>query len=152
MLEQHGYPPLLMGWNSVDMLDHVIFVYRQRGKWGRWRARAIPACMGASRCSVRRARWPKAIATRTSIMTGCVTGYAVVDLQGDGRTTGGSHAATSGRSRTCCSKLPHCKIKRSRARVRRERQRYRAYLAKHNKKPLYYRGREKWTEIPKEFL
>jgi hypothetical protein len=25
-------------------------------------------------------------------------------------------------------------------------------LAKHKKKPLYYRGREKWTEIPKEFL
>ena len=29
---------------------------------------------------------------------------------------------------------------------------YRAYLAKHKKKPLYYRGREKWSEIPKHFL
>jgi hypothetical protein len=36
--------------------------------------------------------------------------------------------------------------------VKRERQRYRDYLAKHNKKPLYYRGREKWSEIPKHFL
>ena len=36
-------------------------------------------------------------------------------------------------------------------RVRREREKYRAYLAKHKKKPLYYRGREKWTEIPKSF-
>ena len=44
------------------------------------------------------------------------------------------------------------KIKRSRKRVRREREKYRVYLAKHKKKPLYYRGREKWTEIPKHFL
>ena len=48
--------------------------------------------------------------------------------------------------------LPHRKIKRSTRRVRRERKRYRAYLAKYNKKPLYYRGREKWTEIPRYFL
>src|SRR5215212_4996109 len=34
VLEQHGYPPLLMGLESVDMLDHVIFVYRRDGKWG----------------------------------------------------------------------------------------------------------------------
>ena len=34
VLEQHGYPPLLMGLESIDLLDHVIFVYRYRGKWG----------------------------------------------------------------------------------------------------------------------
>jgi hypothetical protein len=49
-------------------------------------------------------------------------------------------------------RVPHRRIKRSRKRVRREREKYRAYLAKHKKKPLYYRGREKWTEIPKHFL
>jgi hypothetical protein len=49
-------------------------------------------------------------------------------------------------------RIPHRKIKRSGARVRRERKRYREYLKAHGKKPLYYRGREKWTEIPKHFL
>ena len=49
-------------------------------------------------------------------------------------------------------KLPHRKIKRSGKRVRSERKKYRAYRAEHGKKPLYYRGREKWTEIPREFL
>ena len=44
------------------------------------------------------------------------------------------------------------KIRRSRQRVKRERQKYRDYLAKYKKKPLYYRGREKWTEIPRHFL
>jgi hypothetical protein len=34
VMEQHGYPPLLMGLESVDLLDHVIFVYKHRGRWG----------------------------------------------------------------------------------------------------------------------
>src|SRR5436305_12205340 len=34
VLEQNGYPPLLLGLESIDLLDHVIFIYRHRGKWG----------------------------------------------------------------------------------------------------------------------
>ena len=34
VLEQHGYPPLVMGLESIDGLDHVIFVYKHRGRWG----------------------------------------------------------------------------------------------------------------------
>ena len=34
ILEQHGYPPLVLSFESIDELDHVIFVYRQRGRWG----------------------------------------------------------------------------------------------------------------------
>ena len=34
ILEQHGYPPLLLDIESWDLLDHVIFVYRQNGLWG----------------------------------------------------------------------------------------------------------------------
>jgi len=46
----------------------------------------------------------------------------------------------------------HKPLKGARQRIRRYRARYRAYRAKYQKKPLFYRGREKWTEIPKEFL
>src|SRR6516164_8067219 len=28
ILEQHGYPPLLLSFESICKLDHVIFVYR----------------------------------------------------------------------------------------------------------------------------
>jgi len=31
-LEAHGYPPLVLSFESIDELDHVIFVYRQRGR------------------------------------------------------------------------------------------------------------------------
>jgi hypothetical protein len=34
VLEQHGYPPLLMSLESQDKLDHVLFVFRRRGLWG----------------------------------------------------------------------------------------------------------------------
>ena len=34
ILEQHGYPPLLLSLESQDKLDHVVFVFRQAGKWG----------------------------------------------------------------------------------------------------------------------
>jgi hypothetical protein len=34
ILEQHGYPPLLLSLESQDKLDHVIFVYRAGGRWG----------------------------------------------------------------------------------------------------------------------
>ena len=34
VLEQHGYPPLVMSLESQDNLDHVIFVYRSAGGWG----------------------------------------------------------------------------------------------------------------------
>jgi hypothetical protein len=34
ILEQHGYPPLLLDLESQDLLDHVIFVFKENGKWG----------------------------------------------------------------------------------------------------------------------
>jgi hypothetical protein len=34
ILEQHGYPPLLLDLESHDLLDHVIFVFQQNGGWG----------------------------------------------------------------------------------------------------------------------
>ena len=34
ILEQHGYPPLLLDIESQDHLDHVVFLYQRDGKWG----------------------------------------------------------------------------------------------------------------------
>lgn len=34
ILEQHGYPPLVMSFESVDGLDHVLYVFRSKGRWG----------------------------------------------------------------------------------------------------------------------
>src|SRR5204862_117429 len=34
ILEQHRYPPLVLSFESIDLLDHVIFVYRGPHGWG----------------------------------------------------------------------------------------------------------------------
>ncbi len=34
VLEQHGYPPLVMDIESEDGLDHVLFLYKHDGMWG----------------------------------------------------------------------------------------------------------------------
>lgn len=34
VLEHHGFPPLVMSLESKDNLDHVIYVFKDRGKWG----------------------------------------------------------------------------------------------------------------------
>src|ERR1700694_259660 len=80
VLEQHGYPPLVLSFESIDDLDHVIFVYRQRGLWGsvaRSRAQALhgPKPLSAP---------PRALALSYFDpyidCTGRVTGFAVVDV------------------------------------------------------------------------
>lgn len=34
ILELHDYPPLFLDLVSADKLDHVLFLYREKGKWG----------------------------------------------------------------------------------------------------------------------
>src|SRR5207249_4947228 len=34
ILEQHGYPPLMLSLESADKLDHVLYLFKQRGRWG----------------------------------------------------------------------------------------------------------------------
>ena len=152
VLEQHGYPPLLMGLESIDLLDHVIFVYRYRGKWGSVARSRDPGLHGRKPVF----RSPRALAESYFDpyidYTGRVKGYSVTHM----RVMGSYDWRFSRRNVWAVERMlldvPHRKIKRSLKRVRREREKYRAYLAKHKKKPLYYRGREKWKEIPTGFL
>ena len=70
VLEQHGYPPLVISFESIDELDHVIFVYRRAGAGDRSPARAIPGCTDAGPSSRRRARSRSAMSIRTSTSPG----------------------------------------------------------------------------------
>src|SRR5687768_16704278 len=79
ILEQHGYPPLVLSFESVDRLDHVIFVYRTPTGWG---------SIGRSRDPGLHGRKPVFTTPRNLALSyvdpyvdysGRVTGYAVVD-------------------------------------------------------------------------
>jgi hypothetical protein len=151
VLEQHGYPPLVMSLESADLLDHVIFVYRQGGRWGSIGRSRDPGLHGRKPVY----RSPRALALSYFDAyvddTGSLTGFAVVDL----RELGGYDWRFSRRNVWKAERLlldaPHQRIARRPQRVRRMRERYRAYREKHGKKPLFYRGRETWNAIPNEF-
>src|SRR6476659_4539016 len=80
VLEQHGYPPLLLSFESIDELDHVIFVYRRGGRWGSIARSRDPGLHGRKPVFAT----PRALAMsyfdEYIDFTGRVTGYAVVNL------------------------------------------------------------------------
>ena len=141
MLEQHGYPPLVLSFESIDELDHVIFVYRRRGRWGSIARSRDPGLHGRKPVFAT----PRALALSYVDpyvdFTGRVTGYAVVDLaQAWATTTGAWRRRTSGRSSACCS-ITRTRIKTSDARFRRLKRRYREYReANGGRKPLELPG------------
>src|ERR1051326_9148361 len=81
ILEQHGYPPLVLSLESIDELDHVIFVYRRRGRWGSIARSRDPGLHGRRPVF----RTPRALALSYVDpyvdFSGRVIGYAVVDLR-----------------------------------------------------------------------
>ena len=152
ILEQHGYPPLLLGLESVDGLDHVVFVYRQDGRWGSVARSRDPGLHGRKPAFRSLRALAESYFDPYIDATGCITGYSVVNLKVMGRYDWRFSPRNVWAVERMLLALPHRKISRSKQRVRRERERYRHYLATHKKKPLYYRGRDKWSEIPAHFL
>jgi hypothetical protein len=153
VLEQHGYPPLVLSFESVDHLDHVIFLYRRRGRWGSVARSRDPGLHGRRPVFAT----PRALALSYFDpyvdFTGRITGYAVVDLGGamgdyDWRLSDGNVWKVE----RVLLDHPHRRIRSSNARVNDLRKRYRAYRAAHGRKPLFYRNRDRWTPLPPEFL
>ena len=152
VLEQHGVAPLVMSLKSLDFLDHVIFVYRHRGRWGSVARSRDPGLHG--RKPVFRSARALALSYFDPYIdfTGCITGYAVFDLRRLGAYDWRFSRRNMWAVERALVRYRHQPIKGARWRIRGFRLRYRAYWAKHKKKPLFYRGREKWTPIPEEFL
>lgn len=153
VLEQHRYPPLVLSFESIDELDHVIFLYRSRRGWGSIARSRDPGLHG---------RLPVFSSPRALALsyvdpyvdyTGRVQGYAVVNLDQAMDTYNWRLADTNvWKVERVLLDWPHRPIKTSDARFELLRARYAAYRAAHDgRKPIYYAGREKWTELPREF-
>jgi len=153
VLEQHGYPPLVLSFESIDELDHVIFVYRRNLRWGSVARSRDPGLHGRKPVFAT----PRALALSYVDpyidFTGRVTGYAVVDLQSlmgdyDWRVAG----TNAWKVERMLLDYPHRAIRSSDRHVDTVRARYRAFRAEFpGRKPVMYAGREQWTPIPGEF-
>jgi hypothetical protein len=151
LLEQRGYPPLVMSLESVDELDHVIFIYQAGGRWGSVARSRDPGLHG---------RRPVFRTVRSLALTyfdpyidytGCITAYGWVDLRVLGRYDWRLSSENVWKVERMLFEIPHRPIRSSPARVARLRKKYRAYREAHDgRKPVYY-DRRSWTPIPREF-
>ncbi|HEX6974158.1 MAG TPA: hypothetical protein VF147_07145 [Vicinamibacterales bacterium] len=149
ILEAHGYPPLVLSFESIDELDHVLFVYRARGRWGSIGRSRDPGLHG--RKPVFRTPRDLALSYVDPYVdkTGRITGYAVVDLSVMGDYDWRLSERNVWKVERLLLDWPHRPIRSSDAHIDRLRRKYFRFLDEHpGEKPLYYRGRERWSELP----
>lgn len=146
ILEQHGYPPLVVSFESKDGVDHVIFVFRHRGRWG---------SVARSRDAGLHGRKPVFRGVRDLVwsyfdpyvdFTGRITGYQLVDLRVlDGYDW---RLATHNvwKVENYLLELPHRRLRSSNRRYRRLLARFRAYRRADPDGPVVsiYGRRERW--------
>jgi hypothetical protein len=152
VLEQHRYPPLVLSFESIDLLDHVIFVYRTNSGWGSVARSRDPGLHGRKPVFAT----PRALALsyyESYIdLTGRVKAYAVVDLRVLGRYDWRLSERNVWKVERVLLDWPHRPIASSDRRTDAMRRRYRAFVDAHGYKPWkYYKGRERWTDLPPEF-
>ncbi len=149
ILEQHGYPPLVLSFESIDELDHVLFVYQENGRWGSVARSRDPGLHGRKPVFATARALAMSYVEPYVDFTGRVTGYAVVDL----RLLGCYDWRVSERNIWKAERLlldhPHRPIRSSDARIDRLRASYYAFRREHpGRKPVDYPGRENWTDLP----
>ncbi|MBI3650802.1 MAG: hypothetical protein HY231_07105 [Acidobacteria bacterium] len=145
ILEQHGYPPLLISIESQDQLDHVLFVFRQRGLYG---------ALARSRDIGLHGRKPVFRTARDLVMSyydayidksGRITGYAVADLRALGNYDWRLSEKNVWKVERYLQEIPHKQIRGSEARYQKSLRRYLAFHKEHpQQSPDYFANKNLW--------
>jgi hypothetical protein len=152
IMEQHGYPPLVLSFESIDLLDHVIFVYRTSTGWGSVARSRDPGLHGRKPLFAT----PRALAlsyVESYVdFTGGIKAYAVVDLRVMGDYDWRLSEKNVWKLEQMLLDWPHRKLVPSRRKIEAMRSTYRRFRDAHGYKPWkYYKGRDRWTPLPREF-
>jgi len=147
-------PPLVLSFESIDQLDHVIFVYRRGGRWGSVARSRDPGLHGRKPVFRRARDLALSYVDPYVDFTGRITGYAVVDLDElMGRYDWRLSEKNVWKVEQALIDHPHRSIRSSDARIDRLRMKYFAFKRHFpDRRPVDYRGRERWTAIPDAFL
>jgi hypothetical protein len=145
ILEQHGYPPLLLDLESVDLLDHVIFVFKEDGSWG---------SIARSRDIGLHGRKPVYRSLRDLVwsyfdpyvdFTGRIKGYGLTSLYELGNYDWRFSARNMSKIGDHLRSIPHKPLRSSNARYQRLLTRYHTYKKRHpDRSPSYYDSRPNW--------
>jgi hypothetical protein len=152
ILEQHGYPPLVLSFESIDHLDHVIFVYRTTTGWGSVARSRDPGLHGRRPVFTTPRNLALSYVDPYVDFSGRVTAYAVVDLRVMGTYDWRLADVNVWKVERMLLDWPHRKIRTSNRRFARWRARYRAFRKQFpDRKPIFYPRRDRWTPLPQEF-
>jgi hypothetical protein len=145
VLEQHGYPPLLMSFESIDLLDHVIFVFQEKGRWGAVARSRDPGLHGR-RPVFRSARLLARSYLDTYVdLTGRVKAFAVANLRDLGRYDWRLSRRRVLKVEEWLIHHPHRPLGISDRRYAALHARYRRYKARYpDRRPVYYANRRTW--------
>jgi hypothetical protein len=145
ILEPHGFPPTVMSLESIDGLDHVIFIYQSRGRWGSVARSRDPGLHG--RKPVFKTLRALALSYFEPFIdkTGCLRAYGAVDLRVLGKYDWRLSDGNVWKVSQLLYDIPHRRIRYSQARVDRLRAKYFRFLEAHpGVKPRYY-DRSTWS-------
>src|SRR3989442_873528 len=146
ILEQHGYPPLVVSFESQEGIDHVISIFRRRGRWG---------SVARSRDAGLHGRKPVFRTIRDLVwsyfdpyvdFTGRITGYQLVDLRALGDYDWRLLPRNMWKVEKFLLDIPHRKLKSSNRRYRRLLAQFQDYRRRHPQGPVVAMssGRQRW--------
>jgi hypothetical protein len=147
ILEQHGYPPLLMDLDSQDLLDHVIFVFKENGYWGSV-ARSRDAGLHG-RKPVYRSLRDLALSYSDPFVdfTGRLKGYGVTNLYDLGNYDWRFSPRRMTKIEDHLRAIPHKPIHSSDTRYEKLLARYHQYKKRYpDRSPSYYANRSTWMK------
>lgn len=147
ILEQHGYPPLLVSIESQDNLDHVLFLFKHDGKYG---------AVARSRDIGLHGRKPVFRTLRDLVMSyfepyvdksGRIKGYAAASLYVLRNYDWRFSPRNVWRVERLLQDIPHREIRSSEARYQRLLRRYLRFHEAHpDRSPDYFANRNTWLE------
>lgn len=145
IMEQHGYPPLLLDIESWDLLDHVIFVFQQDGLWG---------SIGRSRDIGLHGRKPLFRSLRDLVwsyfdpyvdFSGRIKGYGLARLYDLGDYDWRFSPRRMIKIENHLREMPHKKLKSSDKRYKKLLERYHSYKKRFpDRSPRYYDNAWQW--------
>ncbi|HKE60741.1 MAG TPA: hypothetical protein VKB46_28745 [Pyrinomonadaceae bacterium] len=145
IMEQHGFPPLLLDLESQDLLDHVLFVFQVKGRWG---------SIARSRDIGLHGRRPVFRSVRDLVwsyfdpyvdFTGRIKGYGVTSLYELGKYDWRFSPRKMSKIEDHLREMPHRRLVSSDRRYKSLLERYHRYKKRYpDRSPSYYNSRSQW--------
>lgn len=145
ILEQHGYPPLLLDLESQDLLDHVLFLFRERTGFG---------AVARSRDAGLHGRKPVFRTLRALVMSyvdpyvdgsGRIIGFGVLDLRTLRRCDWRFSPRNVWTLERALVNMPHARLRTSDRRYKTMLGKFRDFKAKFPGRPVtFYSSRPLW--------